>query len=51
MAKLILDVEGRLVAVESDKRGVVWPIGSMSLKRFVEAVNLECLGVTIEVRR
>ena len=52
MIRLIVDRAGRLLAVEGDgPRGVVWPVGSVSLNRFVEGVNQEFPELTVEVRK
>ena len=49
MIRLILDKEGRLVAVEDlSQRGVVRVDGT-SLKRFVSAVNEEFRELRVEV--
>lgn len=52
MVRLILDRNGRLLAVEgAGPRGVVWPIGSVSLNRFVDGVNSEFPELQVEVRK
>lgn len=51
MIKLILDRDGRLLAVEGlrDQRGVVRPDLAMSAKRFAAAVNEEFRELRVEV--